>query len=196
MGVSVIFEGVITTSKADGAAHITPMGFRRTDTTVQVSPFLPSTTLDNLRRDGRAVMNLTDDVRVVAGCLTGRRDWPLVRASSIEAWRLRDSLTHLELEVTSCDEDAERPCFTCRIVLEASHAPFTGFNRAQAAVLEAAILYSRLEWLAPEKLKREMRYLEIAIDKTAGPRERTAWDWLVAAMTAHPRHCLNLETEA
>ena len=192
--MSVIFEGVVTTSKADGAAHITPMGFRRTDDTVLVSPFVPSTTLENLRRDGRAVMNLSDDVRITAGCLTGRRDWPLVRATNIEGWRLRDSLTHLELEVASCDEDVERPRFTCRVVLEASHAQFAGFNRAQAAVLEAAILYSRLDWLAPEKLKREMRHLKIAVDKTAGPRERTAWDWLMTAMTAHPRHRLNLET--
>ena len=191
----MIFEGVVITSKPDGAAHITPMGFRRTDDTVLISPFLPSTTLENLRRDGRAVMNLTDDVRVTAGCLTGRRDWPLVRASSIDGWRLRDSLAHLELEVTSCDEDVERPRFTCRIVSEASHAHFSGFNRAQAAVLEAAILYSRLDWLAPDKLKREMRYLKVAIDKTAGPRERTAWDWLVTAMTAHPRHRLNLEMD-
>ena len=190
----MILEGVIVTSTVDGAAHIAPMGFRRSDDTVLVSPFLPSTTLENLRRDGRAVMNLTDDVRVVAGCLTGRRDWPLVRATNIEGWRLRDSLTHLELKVTSCAEDVERPRFTCRVVCEASHAPFSGFNRAQAAVLEAAILYSRLDWLAPEKLTREMRYLKIAVDKTAGPRERTAWDWLVAAMTAHPRHRLDLET--
>ncbi len=192
----MIYEGVITTIKADGAAHITPMGFRRSDDTVLVSPFVPSTTLENLRRDGRAVMNLTDDVRVTAGCLTGRRDWPLVRASNIEGWRLRDSLAHLELEVTSCDENLERPRFGCRIVFEARHAPFAGFNRAQAAVLEAAILYSRLDWLAPDKLEREMRYLRIAVDKTAGPRERIAWDWLVTAMTAHPRHGLNLETGA
>lgn len=191
--MAMIFEGVITTRNADGAAHITPMGFQRMDDEVTVAPFVPSTTLQNLQREGRAVINLTDDVRVVAGCLTGRRDWPLVPATVISGWRLRDSLAHLELEVVSCDDDAERPRFRCRVLHEANHAPFTGFNRAQAAVLEAAILYSRLDWLAPDKLASEMRYLDIAVRKTAGARERLAWEWLVAAMAVHPRHQLQLE---
>ena len=29
-----------------------------------------------------------------------------------------------------------------------------------------------------------MRYLQIAIDKTAGEAEREAWDWLMAAVAA------------
>lgn len=191
----MIFEGVITTRNPDGAAHITPMGFQRTGDEVLVSPFVPSTTLENLRREGRAVMNLTDDVRVIAGCLTGRRDWPVQAAAVIDGWRLCGSLAHLELEVARCDNDEERPRFHCRVRHEANHAGFAGFNRAQAAVLEAAILYSRLEWLAPDKLASEMRYLDIAVRKTAGARERTAWGWLVAAMAAHPRHHLQLEVE-
>lgn len=190
----MILEGVITTRNADAAAHITPMGFQRHGDTVLIAPFVPSTTLVNLRRDGHAVMNLTDDVRIIAGCLTGRREWPVQAASLIEGWRLRDSLAHLELEVTACEEHEQRPRFTCRVVHEANHAPYKGFNRAQAAVLEAAILYSRLDWLERDKLANEMRYLNIAVGKTAGPQERQAWDWLVAAMAAHPRHHLQLES--
>ena len=189
----MILEGVITTQGADGATHMTPMGFRRHADTVQVSPFVPSTTLSNLVSHCHAVINLTDDVRVIAGCLTGQREWPLVRATRIDGWRLRDCLAHLELEVTACDEDPQRPRFECRVVHEVSHAPFAGFNRAQAAVLEAAILYSRLDWLAPDRLVTEMAYLQIAIAKTAGPRERLAWRWLVAGMAEHPRHCLKLD---
>jgi hypothetical protein len=65
------------------------------------------------------------------------------------------------------------------IVLERMHSPFRGFNRAQSAVVEAAILVSRLHMLSPEKIDSEMSYLAIAIEKTAGPREREAWSWLV-----------------
>ena len=192
----MILEGVITTRNEDGAAHITPMGFRRAANRVSIAPFAPSTTLDNLRRDGRAVMNLVDDVRVIAGCLTGRRSWPLERAAVIDGWQLASCLAHLELEVEDIEDDRERPRFVCRVVHEANHAPFAGFNRAQAAVLEAAILYSRVDWLDPAKLASEMAYLSIAVGKTAGPRERTAWEWLVAAMAAHPRHRLTLEHRA
>ncbi|MBK6659790.1 MAG: DUF447 family protein [Proteobacteria bacterium] len=192
----MIFEGVITTSNADGAPHITPMGFQREGDEVSISPFVPSTTLVNLKRDGRAVMNLSDDVRIIAGCLTGRRAWPVQRATVIDGWRISDSLAHLELTVSDCQEHAERPRFRCRVVHEANHAAFRGFNRAQAAVLEAAILYSRLEWLAPDKLASEMAYLAIAVGKTAGDRERIAWQWLVDAMAEHPRHRLRLEQRA
>ena len=59
-----------------------------------------------------------------------------------------------------------------------AHRSFLGFNRAQAAVIEGAILISRLERLPREKIDREMAYLAIAIEKTAGPLEREAWQWL------------------
>ena len=39
--------------------------------------------------------------------------------------------------------------------------------------------------LPPEKVEREMAYLEIAIGKTAGEAEREAWGWLVEAVEAH-----------
>ena len=72
-----------------------------------------------------------------------------------------------------------RPRLVCRPVFEAAHAPFRGFNRAQAAVIEAAILVSRLHMLPAEKVDAEIGYLRIAVDKTAGPRELEAWGWLM-----------------
>ena len=36
----------------------------------------------------------------------------------------------------------------------------------------------------------------IAVGKTAGDRERIAWQWLVDAMAEHPRHRLRLEQRA
>ena len=88
----MIFEGVITTTNEDGSAHVTPMGFVRESAAVTVAPFVPSTTLDNLRRHQAAVMSLTDDVRIIAGSLTGRRDWPVVRAMHVDGWRLKECL--------------------------------------------------------------------------------------------------------
>jgi hypothetical protein len=66
-----------------------------------------------------------------------------------------------------------------------THAPFPGFNRAQAAVVEGAILVSRLFMLPKEKVDSEIDYLRIAIDKTAGDAERTAWHWLMQAIEEH-----------
>ncbi|MGE0386448.1 MAG: DUF447 domain-containing protein [Gammaproteobacteria bacterium] len=183
----MIHETIVTTRSPQGRVHVAPMGVRRMDGRAWIAPFKPSVTLDNLRATGVAVVNATDDVTVFAGCLTGRIDWPLSAASVIDGVRLAGALSHLEVAVEGIEDDPQRPRFACRILHEAVHAPFAGFNRAQAAVIEAAILVSRLHMLPREKVDREIGYLAIAIDKTAGDRERLAWQWLLDAIAAHDR---------
>ena len=183
----MIIESIITTSGADGTTHIAPMGVIWRDDHPILAPFRPSTTLDNLVHGSCAVINHTDDVRVFAGCLIGRRDWPVRPAERIAGKILADALTHQELIVERVEEDAVRPRFHCRVVHEAAHGAFRGFNRAQAAVIEAAILVSRLHLLPRDKIDSEIAYLEIAVSKTAGPREREAWDWLTARIAAFYR---------
>jgi hypothetical protein len=176
-----IRESIVTTRNADGSAHIAPLGVIVEEPFLVIAPFHPSTTLGNLRRHGFACVNYTTEVRVFAGCISGkRRDWPVVAAERVEGWRLEGALAHSEVAVAAVEEDELRPRFRCRTVHESGHAPFLGFNRAQAAVLEAAILASRLHMLPAEKVEGELRYLRIAIDKTAGAAEREAWGWLMA----------------
>ena len=87
----------------------------------------------------------------------------------------------------SCEveEDEQRPRVHCRVVHRASHAPFKGFNRAQAAVIEAAILASRLHMLPRDKIEHELAYLQSAVEKTGGPREHEAWRLLVEKIEDH-----------
>ena len=179
----MIQEVIVTTRNPSGSAQIAPMGIRRQGEMVVIAPFRPSTTLDNLLGRGCAVVNYTDDVRVFAGCLTGRYDWPLVDAEGVDAPRLAQALAHTEVELADVEDDVQRPRLICRPVIEALHRPFQGFNRAQAAVLELAILTSRLDRLPLDKVEREIQYLRIALDKTAGPREQQAWDWLMTRVT-------------
>jgi hypothetical protein len=181
----MIRETVVTTISAAGRPHIAPLGLIEEPGGFIIAPFHPSTTLDNLRAIPFAVANYTDDVRVIAGCLTGRRDFPLTPSLRVPPPRLRDTLAHAELVVVSVEEHEQRPRFHCRVLHQAMHAPFRGFNRAQAAVLEAAILVSRLSMLPREKVEREVEYLRIAIGKTAGPGEQEAWDWLMEAIDTH-----------
>jgi hypothetical protein len=180
----MIRETIVTTTDAGGRVHIAPIGLIVEGDGFVIAPFRPSQTLDNLRENPHAVANYTDDVLVFAGCLTGRRDWPTRPATRVPGAILEGALAHAELNVARVTEDAQRPRFHCSVVHQASHAPFRGFNRAQAAVIEAAILVSRLQLLPADKIDREIAYLQIAIDKTAGPRERQAWDWLMARIAA------------
>jgi hypothetical protein len=158
---------------------------RREGETIVLAPFRPSLTLDLLLQTRVAVINHTDDVRVFAGCIVGRRDWPLVAATRIDGVRLASGLAHEEIELTEVVDDPQRPRLRCRSVHRQTHAPFQGFNRAQAAVIEAAILVSRLSILPAGKLEAELEYLKIAIDKTAGEAELQAWSWLMEAIAAH-----------
>lgn len=181
----MIHEAVITTRSPEGPAHIAPMGYREEGGLVLLAPFRPSTTLENILASRCAVVNMTDDVRVIAGCLTGRRDWPLLPAERVAGMRLAAALAHMELELERVDDDATRPKLWFRRVFEATHAPFRGFNRAQSAVVEAAILVSRLHMLPADKIDAELAYLAIGIEKTAGPAELEAWGWLMDRIARH-----------
>jgi hypothetical protein len=181
----MIRETIVTTISADGRVHMAPLGLIADGERWIVAPFRPSTTLDNLIAVPFAVANHVDDVRVFAGCLTGRRDWPTVPADQVPVPRLATALAHMELAVDRVSDDAERPRFHCRVLGHRSHAPFAGFNRAQGAVIEAAILVSRLHFLPREKIERELEYLATAVEKTAGPAEQEAWDWLLAKVQTH-----------
>lgn len=181
----MIRETIVITSDHDGRAHIAPIGLIAEGDDWIIAPFRPSTTLDNLEAVPFATASHTDDVRVFAGCLTGRRDWPTVAADEVPVHRLAGALTHMELAVTSATADPQRPRFRCRVARTVQHAPFQGFNRGQAAVVEGAILVSRLHMLPRERIERELAILQSAVDKTAGPRELEAWGWLMDKVRFH-----------
>lgn len=180
----MILETIVTTQSPEGWPHIAPMGVHLVGKEMLVMPFRPSTTLDNLLATGQAVLNHTDDVRVFAGCLTGRRDWPLLDADTLAGKRLAHCLAHQELQLVRVEDDAVRPRLHCRVIHEANHAPFRGFNRAQYSVLEAAILASRLHLLPWAKVEAELNYLRIGLEKCAGERELEAWGWLMEKIAA------------
>jgi hypothetical protein len=180
-----IFETVVSTVSPDGRPHLAPLGVRYRGDEVVLMPFKPSTTLDNVLATGCAVLNVVVDTRVFAGCVTGRRDWPTRPAQHIPGVRLACALSHLELRLRAQQDDPQRPVLHMERVHAAHHADFMGFNRAQAAVVEGAVLVSRLHLLPREKVDSEMRYLQIAVDKTAGAEEHEAWGWLCEAVARH-----------
>ena len=175
-----ILETIVATRNEDGSTYLAPMGVWESDSRTILAPFKPSKTLDNLKQYPYAVVNRTDDVRIFAGCLSGRREWPLAECKCVEVKRLAAALSHIEVKVVKNEDDAIRPQLHTEILHEATHAHFSGFNRAQAAVIELAILVSRLDRLPPEKIITEIDYLKIAVDKTAGAKELEAWSWLMA----------------
>lgn len=179
----MIFETIITSVDLAGKPHVTPFGVKYEsqgeNENIIISPYKPSTTLENILATKCAVMNLTDDVRVFAGAVCKKQNLPALQANNHEGFRLSDCLAHVDLELLEVRDDVTRPELIMKKVAEFNHKPFAGFNRAQAAVIELAVLVSRLHMLPREKIQTELQYLQIAIDKTAGERELEAWSWLI-----------------
>ena len=187
----MIQEVLVTTQNSKGVTHIAPMGIHLINREIIILPFRPSTTLNNILQSNTAVINYCDDVRIFAGCLTGKRDWPLTDTDKIKGQYLSSALAHKECNLVRIEDDALRPKLYCQAVHSVNHSPFQGFNRAQFAVLEAAILVSRLNMLSIEKIEAEINYLTIGFSKTAGEREQQAWEWLMHVIEQHKQELLN-----
>ncbi len=178
-----INEIILISENADGTPHIAPFGMRERGELLLIAPFRPSASLDNLISGRPATVNTTDDVRVFAGALTGRRQWPVNKLDG--AWVLSSALSYRSLKLAKVEEDEQRPHLYFEVKKEGNLKPFQGYNRAQAAVIELCVLVSRLNRLPLEKILAEMEYLQIAIDKTASEQELEAWGWLLEAVENH-----------
>ena len=176
--VPMIREAVVTTIDPSGSPHLAPLGLIEDGQGWVIAPFRPSTTLDNLMEAPFAVANYTDDARIFAGLVTGRRDWPLVPAAKVPVPRLSGALAHAELGVARIEDDAERPRSTARFCIANSMRLSRGSTGPQRRSRMRHPPH-RLHILPRDKIEREIAYLAIAIEKTAGPREREAWSWLM-----------------
>ena len=178
-----INEIILISENADGTPHIAPFGMRERGELLLIAPFRPSASLDNLISGRPATINTTDDVRVFAGALTGRRQWSVNKLDG--AWVLSSALSYRSLKLAKLEEDEQRPHLYFEVKKQGNLKPFQGYNRAQAAVIELCVLVSRLNRLPLEKILAEMEYLQIAIDKTASEQELEAWGWLLEAVENH-----------
>ena len=178
----MIVEGIVTTIGEDGLPHIAPMG-PRTDPTIArltLRPFKTSTTYKNLRRAREGVFHITDDVELLARAAVGRVEPPpaFAACATIATPRLAYTCRWFAFRVEEVDDGGERATFMATIVERGSIRDFLGFNRAKHAVLEGAILATRLHFLPRDEVLSEFRRLSVLVEKTAGEQERRAFDFL------------------
>ena len=175
----MIYEVIVSTKSNDGIPHVVPMGISKKDTYIVLRPFKPSKTLENILRDRSAVLNVVTDVRIFAGAITGRLNFRIEALPEKKGFFLVDAVSYLVLSLVEVHDFGGRPSLYMIKESETQLSKFLGFNRAQAAVIEGSILMSRLGMLPQEKIEKELEYLGIAIEKTAGKKELQAWEWLI-----------------
>ena len=175
----MIRESIVITTDLKNKPHVTPMGIIYDKKKLIISPFIPSKTYLNLKENPYAVINFTDDVNIFVDALLGKSNFKIKSTKEIKSFYLENALSYVEVKVTKFIENKIRPKFECKILKETSLGSFKGFNRAQLSVIEAAILVSRIKILPVTKIKKEINYLKIAVDKTAGKKEKIAWTKLI-----------------
>ncbi|MBI2825577.1 MAG: DUF447 family protein [Planctomycetia bacterium] len=178
----MILEGIVTTINADGSVNISPMGPIVDDAITQLvlRPYQGSTTLANLLRARQGVFHVTDDVELLARAAVDRLEVrpPLVRAEAVDGWILADACRWFAFEIRDIDVAQPRARLVATVVKRGTIRDFFGFHRARHAVVEAAILATRTPFLPAEEIRSDMRRLAVLVDKTGGPRERRAFDFL------------------
>ena len=190
----MILEGLVTTTDPAGAMHLAAMG-PQVDATAAyghaieqllLKPFASSQTGSNLLRLPEGVFHVTDDslllARVVTGTLTGP---PASRpATAVRGWVLDDVCRAYEFKVVATDTSQERLRLEAQVVAVHEGRPFLGFNRARHAVVEGAILVTRLHLLGVDEVRRQLRELAVLVEKTGGPREHEAFGLLEEKVAA------------
>jgi len=187
----LIVEGLVTTLGPEGQVNIAPMGplvdenFSR----LILRPFRTSATYANLRDRPEGVFHVTDDVELLARAAVDRLEHlPATRpATKIRGQILQDSCRAYEFQDTQLDDREPRTNIECSVVVSHRGRDFLGFNRASHAVLEGAILATRLHLLAAEHVRDEMRRLAVIVNKTAGPAQRRAFQFLEIYIVEHTR---------
>ncbi len=172
----MIVEGLVTSLDANGRVNIAPMGpvVQGDYDRLLLRPFQPSSTFSNLAATRCGVFHVVDRVDVIAKAAIGRLDAlpetePAKRVLGVV---LVDCCRWFEFTVDSVDATEPRSRMPCSVIHTAERRPFCGFNRARHAILEAAIIATRVHLLPKSEVAAAFQFLEPAVAKTGDESER------------------------
>ena len=190
----MILEGLVTSLDSAGELNVAPMGpiVDESLTWLRLRPFQTSQTYRNLKQHPQGVLHVTDDVLMLAFAAIGRLDVAAIEtiaAERIQGRVIASACRWYEFEVESIDNSSERTEIRARVLHVGRLRDFFGFNRAKHAVLEAAILATRLHLLPREEVDRQFAALRSPVEKTAGPNELAAFEMLCEFVARHAECC-------
>ena len=179
----MILEGIVTTLGEGGQTNIAPMG-PLVEPDLQrfvLRPYKTSTTYRNLVAHPQGVFHIMDDVLMMARAAIGRLDPApeMVPANVVRGQVLKAACRWYEFEIEKLDDSQDRTQIDVRVVHTGKFREFIGFNRAKHAVIEAAILATRVHLLPQQQILDEFERLRSPVQKTAGPNEILAFDLLL-----------------
>ncbi len=173
-----IVESIVTTLSPAWDLNVAPMGVEWREPELVLRPYRDTATFRNLSATGQAVVNLTDDVRVFAAAAISNPLFPTRAAEVVSGRVLEAACSWREVTVMEGEGSPERSLFSATVVHHGFAREFLGFNRARNAVLEAAVLATRVAYLPRDEILEGYRRLQVIVEKTAGETEREAMELL------------------
>lgn len=182
----MILEGIVTTLAPDRTVNLAPMGPVVTPTgePLELRPYQTSDTYRNLKAHGEGVFHVTDDVLLLARAALGMLEPPpeLQPADRVRGKVLVDCCRYYEFRISELDDRQPRTRIRVEVIHRGRVRDFFGLNRAKHAVVEAAILATRVGILSGDDIRAQFQQLQPLIDKTGGPAEIEAFALLAAAV--------------
>jgi uncharacterized protein len=173
--MALCIETIFSTLDEAGKPNFAPMGIVWNEESLTVRPFRSSQTCRNLLSSGYGVANLSDDVLAYVQCGLYDAVLPSFPSRSVPGVVFQRTCSWRELAVISHGGSSDRAEVRCRVVHEERQKDFLGFCRAGSAVLEAAILATRVAMCDPKTVAEKLTQFEEIVEKTGGHNERQAF---------------------
>ncbi len=174
----MIIETVVSTIDRNNQVNFAPMGVVFVENSVLMRPFCSSRTFQNLRATRQAVVNITDNVLILTWTALGKKDVPHFPTKYVKGYILADVCRYYEIEVEHLWAATPRAEVSCRILAEGRLRDFIGFNRAKHAVIEAAIMASRLHLLSRDQVREKLLEYRLIVEKTGSRQEKAAMEFI------------------
>jgi hypothetical protein len=171
----MIIETILSTLDETGKPNFAPMGLIWGEESMTVRPFRNTRTCRNLLSSGYGVANLTDDVLAFVQCGLYQAELPHFQAKVVPGVVFQRTCLWLEMAVVSRGGGDDRAELRCRVLHEGRQRDFWGFCRARNAIIEAAILATRLALYDHKTVIERMLWYREIVDKTGGETERRAF---------------------
>lgn len=187
----MIVEGLVTSCDSRGTPNVAPIGpiVVGSFQSLTLRPFEGSTTFENLKQSRCGVFHVVDEISIIAAAAIGDLvEFPeTTKAIVIPGHVLRDCCRWFEFQIVEADFREPRSVMQAEIVHVGERRPFFGFNRARHAVIELAILATRVHLLTADYVSTAVKFLRPAVEKTGGPAERESFQMLEEFISQHYR---------
>jgi hypothetical protein len=171
----MIVETIFSTVDETGRPNFAPMGIVWGEEFITVRPFCNTQTCRNLLSTGYGVANVADDVLAYVQCALYDAVLSHFPAKSGPGVVFNGACSWREMKVISQATTGDRMEMYCRVTYEGRQKDFLGFRRASNAVIEAAILATRLKLYDPETVSEWLDHYAKIVDRTGDGNEKQAF---------------------